>query len=105
MRRFYLYLTRTRITSKAFLLGGALLLVLALPALAQSGGPYDLSWFAVDSGGGTSSGGEYVLSGAVGQPDAGVVLSGGDYTLAGGFWGGGAVAVEYDTYLPLVLQD
>ena len=36
---------------------------LPLAALAQSGGPYDLSWFTIDGGGGTSSGGAYTVSG------------------------------------------
>ena len=55
---------------------------------------YDLSvdWYTVDGGGGTSTGGEYVLSGTVGQPDAGMVATGGDFTLAGGFWPGGPLA-------------
>ncbi len=85
---------------------GALLLLLALlpaVALAQSGGGYDLTWNTVDSGGYTfSTGGEYSLGGTVGQMDAGV-LTGGGYTLAGGFWGG-AVA-QYRIYLPLVLRN
>lgn len=71
-----------------------LLLLLSLAACisvqsdltAQVGGPYDLSWFSVDGGGGTSSGGPYSLSGTIGQPDAGGPLSGGNYTLVGGFW-------------------
>jgi hypothetical protein len=54
----------------------------------------DLSvdWYTVDGGGGTSTGGDYVLSGTVGQPDAGMVATGGDFTLAGGFWPGGPLA-------------
>ena len=84
-------------------------IVLLLPvtvALAQSGGGYDLSWSSVDGGGYTfSSGGAYILGGTVGQPDAGL-LSGGNYTLGGGFWGGGAAAaMEYEIYLPLVLRN
>jgi hypothetical protein len=77
------------------------LLALASGALAQSGGEYDLSWWTVDGGGGRSSGGGYTLQGTIGQPDA-ATLAGGEYTLAGGFWGG--VAVEYRVYLPLVLR-
>jgi len=51
---------------------------------------YDLFWWTVDSGGATfSSGGDYELGGTIGQPDAGT-LSGGDFILGGGFWGGGA---------------
>ena len=73
-------------------------------ALAQSGGPYDLTWSSVDSGGHIfSTGGAYTLGGTVGQPDAGL-LTGGDYTLGGGFWGGGALEVWHSVYLPLVLK-
>lgn len=38
------------------------------------------------SGGGNSKGGAFVLSGTVGQPDAGAPLTGGAFTLTGGFW-------------------
>jgi hypothetical protein len=73
-----------------FLLGltGFVSTFLAVPGLhAQSGGPYDLSWFTIDAGGGTSTGGPYSLSGTVGQPDAGSPMTGGQYSLIGGFWG------------------
>ena len=73
------------------------------PAVAQSGGSYDLSWNSVDGGGGISGGGSYILSGTLGQPDANL-LSGGDYTLGGGFWGGGVLAGWYQVYLPLVMR-
>jgi len=81
----------------------ALLSLLASVALAQSGGGYDLTWSTIDGGGTTwSEGGGYSLGGTVGQSDAGV-LSGGGYTLAGGFWGG--AVVRYGVYLPLTLQN
>ncbi|MBN2391935.1 MAG: hypothetical protein JXR84_14500 [Anaerolineae bacterium] len=54
-------------------------------AWAQSGGGYDLEWSTADGGGAISTGGEYALGGAAGQPDAGT-LSGGVYELSGGFW-------------------
>jgi hypothetical protein len=81
-------------------------LLTAVPVLAQSGGTYDLSWSTVDGGGYTfSTGGAYSLGGTAGQPDAGL-LSGGGYTLAGGFWPGGAVAAPgYLIYLPLVVRN
>ena len=79
------------------------LVAVALPVLAQSGGPYDLSWNTVDGGGYTfRTGGDYALGGTAGQPDA-AVWQGGGYTLAGGFWEG--VAVEYHIYLPLALRN
>jgi len=63
------------------------LLLVALPALAQSGGGYDLSWWSVDGGGGESSGDIFSLRGSAGQADAGA-LTGGDFELTGGFWHG-----------------
>ena len=85
-----------------WLIPAALLFLPAL-ALAQSGGGYDLTWSTIDGGGYTfSEGGGYSLGGTVGQPDAGV-LSGGGYTLVGGFWGG--AAARYGVYLPLVLRN
>ena len=82
-----------------------LLLLSASVVLAQSGGSYDLSWWTVDSGGYTfSAGGSYSLGGTIGQPDAGA-LSGGSYTLAGGFWGGAMVApAQRHLYLPLAAR-
>jgi len=58
--------------------------LLALPALhAQS---YSIDWSTIDGGGGTSAGGVYSVSGTIGQPDAGK-MSGGNYSIDGGFWG------------------
>ncbi|HEV8525829.1 MAG TPA: hypothetical protein VGQ71_15145 [Terriglobales bacterium] len=50
-----------------------------------SGQNFSLGWFTIDGGGGTSGGGVYSVSGTIGQPDAGA-MSGGSYTLTGGFW-------------------
>ena len=47
---------------------------------------YGIDWFTIDGGGGTSTGGVFAISGTIGQPDAGV-MSGGQYSLNGGFWG------------------
>jgi hypothetical protein len=47
---------------------------------------FQMDWFTVDGGGGTSTGGVYSVTGTVGQPDAGL-MSGGNFTLRGGFWG------------------
>ena len=78
------------------------ILVIALPAMAQSGDGYDLSWWTVDAGGQTfSTDGRYSLGGTTGQPDAAVV-EGGAYTLIGGFWTG--PLVEYRSCLPLALR-
>jgi hypothetical protein len=87
-------------------LAACLLILAAVPVLAQSGGGYDLTWSTVDGGGGTfSTGGGYSLGGTAGQPDAGL-MTGGGYSLGGGFWGGGAVAEPdgFLLYLPLVMR-
>jgi hypothetical protein len=47
---------------------------------------FDLDWWTVDDGGGMwTVSGQYVLSGTIGQPDAGV-MTGSNYELTGGFW-------------------
>jgi hypothetical protein len=53
---------------------------------AQNGGGYDVNWFTISGGGGTSTGGVYAVSATIGQPDAGQAMSGGNYSLTGGFW-------------------
>ena len=52
-------------------------------AHAQS---YSVTWFKVAGGGGTSAGGAYHVSGTIGQHDAGGPMTGGSYSLTGGFW-------------------
>ena len=58
-----------------------------------------------NGGGGSASGGGFVLRGTIGQPDA--ALSGGEgYDLIGGFWNGGLAGSDgnHRVYLPLVLD-
>ena len=61
-----------------------LLFSLLIPAigLAQT---YSIDWHTIDGGGGTSTGGVYSVSGTIGQPDAGA-MSGGNFSVTGGFW-------------------
>jgi hypothetical protein len=68
-------------------------LMCLLYAFAQSGGGYDpgggydLSWWTIDGGGITfATGGTFDLGGTVGQPDASNALTGGAFSLTGGFW-------------------
>lgn len=62
---------------------GALAAAFCFPAGAQ---PYSIDWHKVAGGGGTSTGGAYQVSGTIGQPDAGAVMVGGNYSVTGGFW-------------------
>jgi len=55
-----------------------------LSVRAQS---YSIDWFTIDGGGGTSTGGVYSVSGTVGQSDANQQpMTGGSYSLVGGYW-------------------
>ena len=55
----------------------------ALAAQAQN---YSIDWYKIAGGCGTSSGGQYSLSGTIGQHDASAALTGGGYAVTGGFW-------------------
>ena len=52
---------------------------------AKSGSDFDISWFSIDSGGGSSDREIWEVTGTMGQPDAGAPLSGGPWTVTGGF--------------------
>ena len=54
------------------------------PARAQ----FTIDWYSIDSGGGTTSGGAFEVSGTIGQPDASGPLPGGIFEITGGFWVG-----------------
>lgn len=56
-------------------------------ASAQSGEAYAIDWFTIDGGSGASGGGGFSLSGTAGQPEASPEpLTGGAFSLGGGFW-------------------
>jgi predicted Zn-dependent protease len=54
-----------------------------LRALGQS---YSIDWYKIAGGGGTSTNGQYSVSGTIGQGDAGGAMTGGNYSVTGGFW-------------------
>ena len=56
--------------------------LMASAALAQ----YNLDWFKIAGGGGTSTGGVFCVSGTIGQSDAGGPMTNGQYSVTGGFW-------------------
>jgi hypothetical protein len=55
-------------------------------SLRASGQSYSVDWFKIAGGGGTSTGGVYSVAGTIGQPDASGAMSGGNFSLTGGFW-------------------
>src|ERR1039458_3972708 len=62
-----------------------MLFTLLHPAISFSQ-PYSIDWSKVAGGGGTSTGGVYTVSGTIGQHDAGGPMTGGNFSLTGGFW-------------------
>ena len=58
-------------------------LAITLSASAQS---YSINWYKIAGGGGSSTGGTYQVVGTIGQPDASSAMTGGNYSLTGGFW-------------------
>jgi len=72
---------KNRIQTLCLILAG---LLLALPTLhAQS---YSVDWHKIAGGGGTSTNGQYSVSGTIGQPDASMAMSSGQYSVSGGYW-------------------
>ena len=58
-------------------------LLISTISSAQS---YSIDWYKIAGGGGMCTNGQYSLSGTIGQPDASVAMTGGGYSLTGGFW-------------------
>lgn len=84
MLKSKLYKMMTAETVFFVLLGAS---VLVSGVFAQSGESYSIVWSTIDGGGGQSSGGPYILTGTIGQPDAGR-SAGGSFEMLGGFWVG-----------------
>jgi hypothetical protein len=88
---------------KRVLLIALLLLVLlasSMLAFAQAS-EFSLPWYTIDGGAASSQAGGFGLSGTIGQPDAGA-LSGGDFTLVGGFGGSVPNLTNQQLYLPII---
>jgi hypothetical protein len=62
------------------------LIILALAVLSARAQSYSMDWHKIAGGGGTSTGGTYQVNGTIGQPDASGAMSGGNYSVTGGFW-------------------
>jgi hypothetical protein len=72
-----------------------------LEAVAQS---YSIDWYKISGGGGTSSNGQFTVAGTIGQPDAGGAMTGGNYSLTGGFWSLLAVQTPGAPFLTITLS-
>ena len=72
-----------------------LVLAFCVPALGQG---YTIDWYKISGGGGASTGTIYQVTGTIGQPDASSAMSGGPYSVTGGFWS--LIAVVQTAGLP-----
>ena len=66
--------------------GASLMLGALFLGLSSASAQYAIDWFKISGGGGTSTNGQYSISGTIGQHDAGGPMTGGNYSLTGGFW-------------------
>jgi hypothetical protein len=58
----------------------------AIVQISLSAQTYSIAWYKVAGGGGISTNGQYSLSGTIGQADASAAMTGGNYSVTGGFW-------------------
>lgn len=61
-------------------------MALLAPSAPGQSANYSIVWHTIAGGGGTSSGGNYTVNGTIGQHST-AVMSGGAYSVTGGFWG------------------
>jgi type 1 fimbria pilin len=76
---------------KIYVITALIALTLLFSAAAQDSG-YELTGYVVASGS-SIDGGDYAMSGALGQTETGT-LNGGDYAIGSGFFGGGVIKEE-----------
>jgi hypothetical protein len=81
------------------ILAAILLVAVGLLGGARAAGELAIDWSSIDDGGARSSSGAYVIDGTIGQADASV-LSGGRFTVAGGYWA--VVLPRARVLLPLI---
>ena len=81
-----------------------IILISGLLLLASAMAQYTIDWHSLDSGGDASTGGVYSVSGTIGQPDVGEPMTGGTFSLTGGFWAIYAVQTEGAPFLSIVIS-
>jgi len=78
-----------------------------LAAAHTTASDLSIPWWSMDGGGGTSSGGQFSLSGTAGQPDAAISTSG-SFSLTSGFWNKRVVTLRSGSgsqiFLPFIIQ-
>ncbi len=83
----------------AVLLISGLVLTAASVLAQSSGGEFQVTKSTIDAGGGASSGGEFELTGTIGQPEADSrAAAGGEFVVAGGFWANAEGGIDDDIF-------
>jgi hypothetical protein len=81
--------------TRAILALVSLLAATSLNAELPAGDVYVITKSTIDNGGGFASGGNFALTGTIGQPDASTSpASGGNFSVSGGFWSAVAELAE-----------
>jgi hypothetical protein len=79
-------ISKIAVAGRRIALLSCLILLPSSFCLRASGQTYSINWYKIAGGGGASSNGQFALTGTIGQPDAGGAMTGGGYSLTGGFW-------------------
>ena len=93
-------------TLRVCIISGVILLALSLFAPAAHA-QFSIPWSTLDCGGGATSGGAIALRGTIAQPDstASAALSGGTFTITGGFWPAAPCPADYNLDASVSVQD
>ena len=89
----------------AFKVGSAhwfLAAMLAGVVLNLAGQNYSLDWHKIAGGGGTSTNGQYAVTGTIAQADGGGAMTNGQFSVTGGFWAISAIQTEGAPRLAIV---
>jgi hypothetical protein len=69
---------------------GSIIVLLALGLFGNSwhssAQGFSIGWYKIAGGGGTSSNSQFSITGTIGQAEAGGALTGGAFSVSGGFW-------------------
>lgn len=83
------------------------LFLFVIGTMALGNSHFSLHWWTIDGSGGTSQSDSFVVSGTIGQPDAGRASSN-SFVLSGGFWAGmppQLFPLSTMVYLPVVVVE
>jgi hypothetical protein len=79
--------------------------VLVTWCIQASAQTYSADWHKVAGGGGVSTGGVYSVNGTAGQHDASGPMTGGPYSVTGGYWALSAVQTPGAPFLKILLSN